>query len=188
MDLPERIEDINYWLERDFGKTGLYPNWRVVWSEDQFEMVKGRFVTYDNSNNIISTQEGVAQVRKYEYIKEKFILERIMPVPELNREELVGREWSYEPLWVFEDKNGNWLPPKMEVCKIVIDSVLKASARAIGARYKNPEDDQDPIEVRKMRIDKLQEELFGNETDAGDALAHGSGIVVPHNFEKGKIH
>lgn len=32
---------------------------------------------------------------------------------------------------------------------------------------------------KKMRVDALQQDLFGNETETGDALAHGDAIVVP---------
>jgi len=182
MELPEKLEDINYWLQRDYGDTGARPNWRVVFSDDQFEMVKGWFCTYDNSGNFISATKGVSQVRKYEYIRERYVLERIMPVPMLQREELVGSEWSYEPVFTFEDIKSEYLPPLYHVCKIVIENVMKAAARAVGARYKNPEDDQDPIEVKHERIKKLQEELFGNETEVTDAFSVKEAISVPHNY------
>lgn len=188
MELPEKISDINYWLERDYGKTGLHSNWRVVWADDQYETVKGVFSHYDENGRLLSTQAGVAQVRKYEYIHEKFVLERIMPVGMLNRDELVGNEWSYEPVFTFEDGNGNFLPPLKDVCKLVIEQVLKMAAKAVGARYKNPEDGHDPLEVKAERVKKLQEELFGNETDTTDLLHAHEGVVVPQNYEKGKVH
>jgi hypothetical protein len=34
------------------------------------------------------------------------------------------------------------------------------------------------------RITKLVEELFGNETETGDAMAYGEAIVVPNSYKK----
>ena len=184
-ELVERIEDINYWLRRDYGRTGEFSTWRVVWS-DYLETVKGWFVQYDDSGNFLGAERGIGQAPKYTYIKDRYVLERIMPVPEENKEELLGRELSYEPVFVFERANGDYLPPRFEVCKLVIEAILDRAARAVGyTKYKNPEDDHDPLEVKMERIKKLQEELFGPENE--DVLSHrlhvGEAISVPQNYE-----
>ena len=55
------------------------------------------------------------------------------------------------------------------------------------AKYVDSEENTTP-EGRDCRITKLQEELFGNETETGDALRYKEGIVVPTNYERGVIN
>jgi hypothetical protein len=43
---------------------------------------------------------------------------------------------------------------------------------------------QEYLEKESERIKQIQQDLFGNETDTGDALAHKEGVTVPHNFER----
>jgi hypothetical protein len=44
------------------------------------------------------------------------------------------------------------------------------------AQYIDPDNDQ-PEEKREERLKKLQDDLFGNETSVGDALAHRQGVA-----------
>jgi len=39
-------------------------------------------------------------------------------------------------------------------------------------------------ETKDDRVSKLQNELFGNETAVGDALAYKEGVSVPSNYKK----
>jgi hypothetical protein len=182
MDLPESIETLNYRLERDYGKLDLYPLWRIVWSDDEREKRKGTFNYYDASGNFLKAEVGVQEVPKYNYIKEKFILERIVPVPEMNRNELLT-PLSYEPVFVFERGNGEFLPPRWDVTRIVIETIMKKSAEAVGSTYKEPTQEEE-LEQRAARLEQIQEELFGNETDTSDLLHAHEGIVVPRNYTK----
>jgi hypothetical protein len=51
------------------------------------------------------------------------------------------------------------------------------------AKYTDTEENTTP-EGRDQRISKLQMELFGDETETGDALRYKEGIVVPSTYEK----
>jgi hypothetical protein len=183
----ESVKILNERLSRDYGYfDGTMPQWRIVWSEDQLE-----------KRRITHTKEGfellnvlVQEVPKYrQWIHNKYILERALPIPALVETDLVNK-FSYEPVWTFEDKDGEPLPPRWDVITIVIESIYRAAAASIGAKYKNPdEDEKDPdvaIEAKKKRLDLLQEELFGNETETGDALAHKQGIIVPTSYGDAK--
>jgi hypothetical protein len=169
MELVESIERINYWLQREYGRfDDARSNFRVVWSEDQYERRKREGYEIPQS------------MKKYGYLKDVYILERIMPVPEYNSE--LTTDFSYEPIWVFLNKDNKPLPPRIDVCKLVIEALLKQAAKSVGAKYKDPEAGHDPLEVRAERVRKLQEELFGNETDTTDLLAAHEGVVVPRNY------
>ncbi len=183
MELIEPIEAINGRLVDYFGidtLTGL-PIWRVVWSEDQVE--KRLVNTLDSG--IILTQPVVREVPKYrQWIKERYVLERLVVVPESQRNELPSSNLSYEPIWVFMDGVGNYLPPKWEVAQLIVDTVYAALGKSSLAKYKDPDmDAKDPrvaIAKQRARVDEIVEELFGNESDVTDALAHKEGIVVPN--------
>lgn len=152
-------------------------NYRVVWSEDQFEM---RIVSA-TPESFILTNPDVRLVKKYgQYIHNKWILEKLVEVPEILHDELLNK-LSYEPLWVFEDGKGNPLPPVWGVIEIVIGTVMENAAKAVGAKYTQPGWSKEEAEVR---LKEMEEVLYGNETPVGDALAHKTGIVssgvIPH--------
>lgn len=155
------------------------PIWRVVWSEDQFE--KRRVDTTDAGITLLFPE--VRTVPKYrQWIKEKYVLERLTVVPEINQQELLNERLSYEPIFVFERNNGTYLPPRFDVAKLVVDTIYAAQGKHSIRKYVDPESDS-PVEQREARIAKIQAELFGNETNTGDALAYREAIVNP--YQKG---
>ena len=118
-----------------------------------------------------------------QWIQNKFVLERLTVVPEVNSNELIEKI-SYEPIYVFENSKGEALPPKFEAAKFIIDSLNAAMGReSLGPKYVDPEKDN-PIEQQAERVKKLEEELFGNETNVTDALTYGHGVVVPGRYEE----
>ena len=174
MELREPIEDINMKLERDFGRfEDGRPNFRLVWSSDVFEQ---RWTAFTSSGLELQRPE-VRELPKYRnWCPERFVLERLLPV--VGETDLVTKT-SYEPAWIFQDRYQNYLPPFYEGCVFVIESLLETAGKKGGhAKYKDPEVTE---EARQARIQKVQDELFGNETIVGDHLAYGTGVVVPGN-------
>jgi hypothetical protein len=177
MELTEKIDTINQQLINFFGidtVTGL-PIWRVVWSEDQFEK---RLMEYTDGGIALLTPE-YREVPKYrQWVQQKYVLENLVVVPTQHLNELTS-QLSYEPIFVFQDAKNNYLPPKIEVAKLVVDTIYAAKGKSSMAKYKDP--DANP-EEHKKKIDAIYEELYGNETDTGTSMAHGEAIVVPHNY------
>ncbi len=117
-------------------------------------------------------------VPKYrQWIQDKYILERIIAIPEFVENDLV-EQITYEPVWVFEDKNGNPLPPIWPAIELIVAQVYNAAAKTVGAKYKDPDifDKKDSREAKLAKVDRLVEEMFGNESDTGDALAYKDGV------------
>lgn len=181
MELAEPIETINKQLIDHFGidsDTGR-PIWRVVWAADQYEKRLSKF-----------TREGLELIHpevmllpKYDQrdldYKDRWILERLVVVPDVNSEELPTVKLSYEPMWVFRDRFNNYLPPRFDACKMVVDTVYAAIGKQSLAKYKDPENSQEAsLEMKRARVDKLIEELFGDEssllgrTITGEAVAY----------------
>jgi hypothetical protein len=185
MELTEPIVVINKHLKDAFGIDTITssPLFRIVWSEDQFEKRLGTYDDFSPGGIFLRTVTEVREAPKYrQWIKEKYVLERLVVVPEVNSDDLPESKVSYEPLWVFEDKNGNYLPPKYEAAKFAIDCVYAAIGKSSMAKYVDEEAINDP--ERKGAIAKIQHELFGDETDVTDALARKEGVVVPSNYKE----
>src|SRR5213592_991602 len=191
MQINESVKSINQQLIDEFGIdtiTGL-PIWRVVFSEDQFEK---RLGTYDDflpgTNIYLRTITEVRLVPKYrQWVHQKYVIERLVLVPDINERELPTSKLSYEPIYVFQTGSGAYLPPKFEAAKFIIDSVYAAQGKSNLAKYKDPDaglKTDDLIAKKAAEIDELQSELFGNETFTGDAIAHGEAVIVPRNYEK----
>lgn len=175
--INKRLADI-YGIETDSSN----PMWRVVWSTDQIEKRLTDYV--DGVFRLTPVVIDYLKYAKDENTKDKYILERLVLVPEHQMRELCGIKKSYEPMWVFHDVHGNPLPPKWEVCEIVIDSVYsKQYGPQHLAKYKRTNEDEAREEAN--RLAGIQAELFGNETDVTDAVAHKEGVFVPSKYEKG---
>lgn len=177
--INEPIEVLNERLIEHFGKdtNTNRPIWRVVWSDDQLEK---QLLNY--------TPEGLElihpqwyEVPRYKMIgvHSRYVLERFVIVPLVHEREITSK-LSYEPMWVFEDKDGFPLPPKWEPIKHIIDTVYLAIGKTPGtAKYRDPDSGKKPEELiaeEADRIKQIQEDLFGNETPIGDSLAHNSGV------------
>jgi hypothetical protein len=154
----------HYGLDSDDGQ----PQFRVVWADDQLEKRKTEYT----ETGVQLLHAVVREMKKYMYLHDVYVLERYVLIDE---PELPDVKKSYEPIWVFRDVNDNPLQPNWDVCKIVVDILYAALGKKSLKKYV---EDVSP-EAREQEVKKLQDELFGNETDVSDALAYKSGIVVP---------
>lgn len=173
--LPPDVIEINKKLVDYYGieTESSNPIWRVVWSSEEME--------YRESTHTPGGMEllfpQVQYLPKYKhYIVDRWILERLVLIPEWQQKELAGNQKSYEPIWVFQNGyDGTYLPAKWEVAQFVIDLVYAAQGKSSVAKYK---DEENTPEARQVRINKLQEELFGSESEllgrtiTGEAVAY----------------
>lgn len=173
MELAEPIDRINLYLQREFGvEPDGSPRWRVVLAGEQLE--KRKMTHTDEGFELLWPE--VREVRKYQHIdREKYVLERQVPV--VGETDLITKT-SFEPAWTFEDRFGNWLPPRFDACKVVIEAIFSQIENAgLHKEYKDP--DATP-EARQKKLDDMEYKLFGNETPVGDALAHKYGVTDFH--------
>jgi hypothetical protein len=187
MQLVEPIEALNERLRDTFGidtVSGI-PIWRIVFSEDQYEWRYGTYSDITPSGIFLKEVTETRYVPKYkQWIENKYILERLVVVPEENRQELNGAKVSYEPIWTFEDKNGNYLPPKWEAAEFIIKLIYDAQYGTKNIkRYAEPTAEES-IEQRAKEIDSITEQLWGDQAGFHDAIKTGEGILMPSNYKK----
>lgn len=180
MELTEPIASINSQLVDLFGidtVTG-HPMWRVVFSEEQLENRYGTYDDYTREGIYLRTVTEVRLVPKYrQWIRRKYVLERLTVIPDINAEDLPATKLSYEPMYVFENFKGEPLPPRVDVCKILIDTTYAAMGKKSMAKYVD-DYSQYTEEARDKRINELMEYLW-DPSDMSEALHQKQGIVVP---------
>lgn len=166
---------------------GIYPNWRVVFSDDEIEK---RWISHTKDGWPLLNPEVAEKYKYRHYIKSKWILERCVPVT--GDTDLV-EPFSYEPVFVFQNAKGEALPPLWSVIQIVIDSIYTRAAMAVNAAeahvplYKHPlagKSTKEQLEMRQQELEEIKAYFYANETEVGDALATDNAIVVPRNYEK----
>jgi hypothetical protein len=183
MLVAESIELINKQLKEHFGVdtiTGT-PIWRVVFSEDQFEKRLGTYNDFTPGGLFIRTVTEVREVPKYrQWINEKYVLERLVVVPDVDSETLPTTKISYEPIWVFEDKHGHYLPPKFEAAKFIIDTIYAAQYGTKNLRkYVDEENTQEAaIELKSKRVDEIMNALWGEQSQFSDGVKSGETVML----------
>lgn len=95
------------------------PKFRLSWSTDQLEKRLGTWPEFSESGKIFLRMfTGCKEIRKYPQAKDRWVLERLVFDPTL---ELVGsRSGSYEPIYVFQGANGDYLEPTWKIIEILI--------------------------------------------------------------------
>ncbi len=177
----ESIEVLNKRLVDYFGidsNTGR-PIFRITWANNETEK---RRVSH-TPEGIQLIHPTVMEVKKYPYLKDMYVLEQLVIVPDQNKNELVDLKLSYEPLWAYCDQNKFPIAPHWGATKLIVDTMYAAMGKKSMRKYVEDEKNTTP-EGRDQRIKELQAELFGNETATTDALAYKEGVVVPSNYKK----
>lgn len=183
MELAETITTINRQLSELYGidTSSMKPIFRVIWSNDEFETRVGEWNDYDKNGTLIRTITEGRLVPKYINKKDRYVLERLVAVPDINKDELAGNKVSYEPLWVFENiDDGTYLPPRIDMSQFIINTMLEAIHRPKG--FKRYLSDQANIQGflggtnKQERMKNIKAQLFGNETPITDALMAKRGV------------
>jgi len=185
MELAENINTINRQLRELYGIDTISTNviFRVVWSNDQFERRFGEWNDYDKNDILIRTVTEARYVPKYPFNKDRYVLERLVIVPETNRTELCDLKSSYEPLWVFQNLDDDtYLAPRIDICQFIINNVLEAQHRPKG--YRRYVESQAATfgflggKNKEERLKEIKEAMFGNETPITDALMAQRGVSL----------
>lgn len=126
----QEVDYVNKQLQSLYGcELDGRPKFRVVWSEGLTEVRVGTHRVFSPSGVWLRDEYGARECRKYNYIKDMFILERLLYYrnPEVLRTEM----GSYEPVWVFRGPKGEALDPILPACKVIIDSLFRVEKTTV---------------------------------------------------------
>ena len=179
----ESIESLNQRLIDYYGITvdSGESIWRIVWSDDQVEK---RLTRHTREGFELLVPE-VQELPKYrQWIHNRWVLEQLVRVPEGTSKELTVNQISYEPMWVFQNDKDEALYPVWEALELIISTVQAARGHSGAfAKYRDPEGSKEgAIQAKQERIAKIEESLFGNESNVTDALAHNQAVTVPSTY------
>ncbi len=147
------------------------PLFRLVYSDDQYE------------HRMITEGPNKGQVQllpKYPWIQMAWVFEQWYPPELVEHKDLpFTSEGSYEPLYVFQDKNGKTLPLNQKVIELLVFHIMRpASSEALIKSRLIEEQDE---------MDKLEDQYFDNNMDiSSDIMSNlhfGEGIIVPSNYD-----
>jgi len=179
----ETIETLNKRLIEHFGTDvvlGL-PIFRIVWANEQTEI---RLVDITDSG-IQLLEATIMEVKKYPYLKDLYVLERLVLIPDIDQPSLPASKLSYEPIWAYRGPDGLPIAPIWNATKFIIDTLYAALGKSTLKKYVDSEKNT-TAEGKEQRIKEISDELFGDETETGDALRYREGIVVPSNYDSDK--
>ena len=167
------VEELNTRLAERYGKNLLgQPHFRLVWSEDVHEIRVGTFNEF-YGHVFLRTIKGAKKCRKYNYINNRWILEvwkKFPPSSEMPEPD------NYEPLYVFEDKNGQPLPVIWKVLEIVCWNFMhpNMSPGEVKAHMEAMEENVKKDEVAYF------EQMFSNSMSAMMSRFHfGEAVIMP---------
>lgn len=139
------LREVNELLARELGLSPFEnkPNFQVIWSTGLTEKRFGTFSDFYGKIFVRQVTE-VRDVLKYPFDQDRWILERIQSSAG-NRELLADH--SYEPLYVFKDEHGFFLPLKMKVIEVLIHRVKHPLSpdqirEILTKRLENEEEDE----------------------------------------------
>lgn len=167
------VEELNKRLSYRYGVNLLgQSHFRLVWSEDVYEIRVGTFNEF-YGHIFLRTITGPRKCRKYNYINNRWILEVWKKFPPTI--EMPGPD-NYEPLYVFEDKNGNSLPVTWKVLEIICWNFMNPNM--------TPNDVKNHLEAidEKLKKDEVAyfDQMFSNSMSAEMSRFHfGESVILP---------
>lgn len=175
MEIKPEIVKINDWLAKFGGQSphGL-PMFRIVWSNDQYEFRKGTFNIF-KGDLFLRTEIGTRLVRKYNYIHERWILEKWFPQDMVKSEETPAvTNGDYEPFFVFNSNKGNYIEPTQKVIEFIFYTMMKSKV-STETQIMNEIMIKEDQEVQAF-MDMIDTSPIGNALHMREAVGYSKGL------------
>ena len=174
-------KELNKFLEK-FGFTldgkQIY---RLVWSDSEFEWRKGVFREFLGEIFLRETI-GIKEVRKYNYIHARWILERNFPPEFVNNSEIANPNY-YEPIYVFQDRFGSYLEPTEKVLDFLIRAAENNTPATESELISNLKE-KDEKEIQQI-ADALEVSELGVGIRLGESIAYTKGLKDVSDYKNG---
>jgi len=165
---------INKWLLDNYGKTiDGHPCFRLTWSTGVTELRHSEFHDFYGDifiRRVVETRE----VLKYPFAQNRWIIERIAPINKEAKEMgLVSANYSYEEVYTFQDKEGNFLPLSRDKVEAALFLYFKYFLQ-LNQRQRTD-----------MRMEMLAKRELAKKTKTREAIGE---LRSPYGFVLGKRH
>ena len=149
--MSSQINLIKNWLiKQDKTLTGK-SIFRLVWSDIQLEKRFGTYNDFSDSGLFLRQVTEVRETLKYNYIKERWILEYFCsPETSFNPEIPESTQGTYEPLWVFEDKNRNYIEPSLKAVQFIIKFMREKASPSERKQFYDSVEDKEVKELEEQ--------------------------------------
>lgn len=171
------VKILNKRLLETYGSTiDGKPYYRLVWSEDIFEKRKGDFVKRTENGIILGEfRNHVEVMRKYEYLKERWILEYYTPAQKALEE--IAQLDFYEPIFAFQDSKGNYLEPAW----FALEYIIHRHKVILSGNLERRNEAMDRAEADKQEEKEAQEFLDYLENESSDLqnqFRHQEAVII----------
>lgn len=146
------------------------PIFRVVWAPSQTEKRVGEFNEFYGSI-FVRTSFGMHERKKYPWVGERWVLEKLVTarvdwLPE-------SANGHYEPIWVFEDSEKNYLAPKWFAIEFLLNQLMNKTILTPGDMRR---DDEDKFQ---KEIEYFEDVISEHTSPLMSALHAREAVVVP---------
>lgn len=158
-------KEINSNLKSKFGTNFRGDSlFRVSWSDSQTEIRKRDYEEFSQNGAIFLRHvHATEECKKYPLIKQRWILEKWVPPSYCYTDEIVSaRETgSYECIYIFQDKEGYFLPLNRRVSELICTAILTPGL--LGPKTEDSE-------LEQFKEDSLEEQKTKEEVETMYAL------------------
>ncbi len=169
------LRKINKQIKDQYGSIDGYDKFRLVWSENLKETRRHNTNVTDDSGVFLYRAEVQ---KKYNYIEDRYILERYYPEQKALPDILNGD--NYEIIWKFESSEGGYYEPKFEDCKFIIDSWISVKEQADSKKYNDSQAAKEQFAKEEKASIEEFERLWGNDGDKLDGKFRDGSAVMIH--------
>jgi hypothetical protein len=182
--MTREIRSLNNWLIESYGKTPTGKvRFRVVWSEDIFEMRKGAFNEF-YGNIFLREIIGIQRVKKYNFINNRFILEGWVDADMSHNGEVPeAKGGDFTAIYVFENNKREPLPVTRKALAFMVASVQGRIKKDEVVSEQTKEDKEIESQVDKM----LDAPDFRTHGTTRDSIAYTKGLKEKEDFKENVI-
>lgn len=154
------------------------PMFRLAWSDSEYELRTGTYRSFTSTGILIREETKTEYVLKYNWLKERYILEQWFPPSLSATEELPeSNKGSFEPIYVFEDAEGKALPLKLQVIEFIVKKCLEPQR---SSQYLKSVIDE-RLTANTKRLDDRDWDLLNDEGPLVSQFHDGSAVLNAWN-------
>lgn len=168
------VEYLNAYLNTQERTITGKPIYRIVWSETILENRHGIFRDYVEGTNILIREvDDIRLVKKYSYIRERWVLEKWADGKVAFNKELPDSiNGDYIPVYVFEDGKGKYLPPNRKVVDFIL-AYFRGNVTKDGIPSEAYLEEQ---ETRRIEDELDNHPHFKTSGETRDSIAYTKGL------------